>query len=145
MAGKRKRKRSGNGNDIANEGNHKYPKNSGVSKSKDSVVKDAVLAQYYPRVMSLREYLVSKLPPTSKLRKKKILAFGKNRTPNREGDDAFSKFMDQTIVGIRNDKEISPQERSQQWTSFSQRLDTSDSTLANITGAGIFSQSEVNF
>ena len=143
MTSKRKRQRSGNGSYIATGGGHKRQRTSGIFKSKESVVKDAVLAQYYPKVTSLREYLVSKLPPTSKLRKKKILSLGKSHTSNLEGDNAFSKFLDQTIIGVRNTAEISPQERIQQWTSFSQRLDTSDSTLANITGAGIFSQSEV--
>jgi len=145
MAGKRKRQRPGSGNNIVLGGGLKRQRPSGYPQSKESIVRDAVFAQYYPRVISLREYLISKLPTTSKIRKKKILSFGKNITSNGEEEDGtFSDFLDQTIIGVRNYVDISPQERIQQWTSFSQRLDTSNSTLANLTGAGMFSQSEVN-
>ena len=145
MAGKRKRQRPGSGNNIVLGGGLKRQRPSGYPQSKESIVRDAVFAQYYPRVISLREYLISKLPTTSKIRKKKILSFGKNITSNGEEEDGtFSDFLDQTIIGVRNYVDISPQERIQQWTSFSQRLDTSNSTLANLIGAGMFSQSEVN-
>jgi len=144
MAGKRKRQRLGSGNNSVLGGGLKRQRPSGYPQSKESIVRDAVFAQYYPRVISLREYLISKLPTTSKIRKKKILSFGKNITSNGEEDGTFSDFLDQTIIGVRNYVDISPQERIQQWTSFSQRLDTSNSTLANLTGAGMFSQSEVN-
>ena len=145
MAGKRKRQRPGSGNNIVLGGGLKRQRPSGYPQSKESIVRDAVFAQYYPRVISLRDYLISKLPTTSKIRKKKILSFGKNITSNGEEEDGtFSDFLDHTIIGVRNYVDISPQERIQQWTSFSQRLDTSNSTLANLTGAGMFSQSEVN-
>ena len=144
MADKRKRKRCGSGIDTSVGGATKRQRILQNPKTKDAVVKDAVLAQYYPKVVSLREYLVSKLPPTSKIRKKKILSFGKNFGSNREENEAFSKFLDQTIIGVRNYQEISPQERTKQWSSFSQRIDTSDSTFANLTGVGLFSQAEVS-
>jgi hypothetical protein len=136
MAGKRKRSRPSHrmGGD---------PKRQKVSESpigKDPVVKEALLAQFYPQVLSLREFLISKLPPSSKVRRKKILFVGKK--PDSEADQKLSKVLDQTLVGVSKHKGVSQEERWQQWTTFSQKADDSVS-FANATGVGIFSQSEV--
>lgn len=136
MAGKRKRSRP---NHRA-EGDQKRQKISETSSSKESVVKEALLAQFYPQVISLRAFLILKLPPSSKVRRKKILSVGK--TPDSEADQKLSKFLDQTLVGVSKHKGVSQEERWQQWTTFSQKADDSIS-FANTTGVGIFSQSEV--
>ncbi|KAH8603106.1 hypothetical protein B0O99DRAFT_20989 [Bisporella sp. PMI_857] len=141
MTVKRKRNRHGSGNG----GDSKRQRISDQMISKDSVVKQAVLSQYYTQVVSLRRYLLSKLPPTSKLRRKKILSFDKRKQPDSIVDASFSRFLDQTIVGVRTCRDVSFQERSEKWVSFSQRVDTSDSTFTNLTGIGIYSQSEVGF
>lgn len=108
-------------------------------------MKHALLAQYYPRVLSLREYLLSKLPPTSKIRRKKILTVGCSLGgETRERDQALADALDKTLVGISKQGELSREERWQQWTSFSQKADTSVSTLANISGIGLFSQPDVS-
>lgn len=140
MAGKRKRRRSGRG-DRGDQGDSKRQRISGALNSKDPIVKQAVLAQYYPRVLSLRQYLLSKLPSASKIRKKKILSVGRSPRPDGKDETVFSNFLDQTLVGVIEQKEVSSEERIQQWTSFSQRADTSD--FANLSGVSIFSQSEV--
>jgi telomerase reverse transcriptase len=136
MAGKRKRSRTNHRIDSDHEGR----KIADHSKSRDSVVKDALLAQFYPQVISLREFLISKLPPSSKIRRKKILSVGKKA--DSEIDQKLSKLLDQTLVGVSKHKGVSQEERWQQWTTFSQKADDSVS-FANQSGVGIFSQSEV--
>lgn len=141
MAGKRKRHRPGQGN----RGEAKRQRTSTLNGSRTAfVVRDALLVQYYPRVLSLREYLLSKLPPTSKIRRKKISTVG--RKPGQGGshrDQVLAAALDHILIGISRDVQVSQEERWQQWTSFSQRADTSASTLANLSGVELFSQSEV--
>jgi len=136
MARKRKRNRSAH-----DDKGDKRQKVSGGFNGKDPVVKHAVLAQYYPQVYTLREYLLSKLPATSKARRKKIVSVGKK--PQSDGTtDGLASFLDSTLIGVLKYKDASPEERLKQWATFSQRLDTSDSNLINLSGTG-FSQSEV--
>jgi hypothetical protein len=137
MAGKRKRNRAGHGNECVNKRQKVYESLNG----KDPVVKDALLSQYYPQVFSLREYLISKLPTASKIRRKKILSVGRKSEGGK--DQNLAEFLDQTLVGVLSHKDVSPEERLQQWTSFSQRNDTSDSNIGNLSGIGQFSMSEV--
>jgi telomerase reverse transcriptase len=139
MAGQRKRTRHG-----GIEGDQKRQRIFGNTNGKDPVVKHAVLAQYYSQVFSLREYLLTKLPITSKIRRKKILKLGRDQIlGNGGGQNALARFMDQTLIGVLKDNEVTQEERERQWTSFSQRVDISDSTFANLSGAGLISQSEV--
>jgi telomerase reverse transcriptase len=136
MVGKRKRPRPNH----RVHGAQKRQKISERSNSQDLVVKEAVLAQFYPQVLSLRDFLISKLPANSKVRRKKILSVGKK--PDSEADQKLSKHLDQTLVGVSKQVVISQQERWHQWATFSQKADDSVS-FANLTGAGMFSQSEV--
>jgi telomerase reverse transcriptase len=139
MAKKRKRTRRGT------EGDTKRQKLRGNNSGRDPVVKQALLAQYYPRVFNLREYLLYKLPATSKIRRKKILNLGREQSVDSKRDcSALSDFLDHTLIGVLKCNEVLPEERIQQWTSFSQRLDTSNSALVNLSGTGNLSQSEVS-
>lgn len=139
MAGKRKRNKHGI------EGDQKRQRICVNTKGKDSVVKQAVLAQYYPQVFTLREYLLFKLPATSKVRRKKILNLGgKQSHGDRKECGVVSAFLDRTLVGVMKSNEVLLEERIQQWTSFSQKVDMSDPTFANLSGTGNFSQSEVS-
>jgi hypothetical protein len=143
MPAKRKRTRPGHGS--GRDGKRLRLSGSFNGSGQDPVVKTALLAQYYPRVLSLREYLLSKLPPTSKIRRKQILTVGRNLGgATRERDQALAHALDKTLVGILKQSELSREERWQQWTSFSQKADTSVSTLANISGIGLFSHPDVS-
>ena len=138
MAGKRKRTRQGI------EGDQKRQKHYSNPIGKDPVVKQALLAQYYPQVLSLRQFLLHKLPATSKTRRKKILSLGRNEALDKGKDrNALSDFLDRTLVGVLPCRDVPPQERMQLYTSFSQRADTSDMTFGDLNGTGHFSQSEV--
>ena len=138
MPGKRKRNRPGR--DI--KGDEKRQKISGGFNAKDPVVKKAILAQYYPKVLTLREFLLAKLPASSKIRRKKILSAGKSQ---EKEETTFAGFLDGALVGVLSEQEISREETLKQWTSFSQRIDTSDSNIGNTSALEGFSQSEVGY
>lgn len=139
MAGKRKRNRPGR----ESLGGNKRQRVSGGNNLKEPVVKSAVLGRYYTQVFTLREYLLSKLPVTSKIRRRKILAVGRSRKSVGEDEDVLADHLDQVLVGVLNHGDISPEERLQQRTAFSQRVDTSDSNIGNTSILGGFSQVEV--
>ena len=137
MAGKRKRKRSGTGA----EGGQKRQKIALEREESNPIIKSALLVQFYPQVLTLRQYLLSKLPANSKVRTKKIRNMGKRSSLDREVEDGkFSDFLDQTLVGVSKGTDS---ERWKQWNTFSQRGEESASTLANLSGMGRFCQSEV--
>lgn len=143
MTGKRKRNRPGQGTTS----HEKRQKLSGdfQTHANDPVVKHALLAQHYPEVLSLRQYLLSKLPSASKIRRKKIVTIGRHTGPETsDRDKALAHVLDQTLVGVSKYGGASQEDRWQQWTSFSQKADTSISAF-NISGIGLFSQSEVSF
>ena len=137
MPGKRKRARPTHG------GEQKRQRISSVLKLKEPVVRQALLAQYYPQVCSLREYLVWKLPASSKVRRKKILSVGRKQDAS-EKDRKLSDFLDQTLIGVSKCEGLSQEERWRQWTTFSQKPDDSAS-FADMSGGGFYSQSEVCF
>lgn len=138
MPGTRKRKsRAGNGDGAASD--QKRCKIALPGSARENIIKSALLAQFYPKVLTLREYLLHKLPQHSKVRKRKIRNVGKGDSVDGE----FATFLDQTLVGIRQAEAPSSDERLKSWNAFSQRNDESISTLANLTGVGRFSQSEV--
>lgn len=142
MPGKRKRSRASRPGPDASAA--KRQKISPSSRAKDPLVKQAVLATYFPKVCTLREYLVSKLPPRSKIRRKKILSVGHQPKPGCEEEQAcLAKFMDKTLIGVLQNADITQTERTQQWAAVSQREETSVSGFADCTGVGTFSQSEV--
>jgi telomerase reverse transcriptase len=137
-----KRRRTSRGS----EGDQKRQKIAGNLTGKDPVVKQALLSQYYLQVFSLREYLLSKLPAASKIRRRKISKLGQEPDIKNGGSQqALARFIDQTLIGVLKEDVGTREERIQQWTSFSQRIDLSEITFANMSGvgAGGISQSEV--
>lgn len=145
MTGKRKRKRPGN----ATESQEKRQKtstsisNTSLAAPKDSVIKQALLTQFYSGVFTLREYLLSKLPSTSKIRRKKILNIGRSRSPGEDGDQRISSFIDKTLVGVLPQSDGSKEDRRQQWENLSQKADDSMSSI-DSKAVGKISLSEVS-
>lgn len=139
----RKRKRTSSSKRI--EGDQKRQKTIANRKaapsSKYPIIKHALLAQYYREVLSLREYLLSRLPTTSKVRRKKLLSVGR-RLDDKDIEKKLSSFLDSTLIGVLKCNEVSQEERWQQWTTFSQKADDSISCI-NLNGVGVYSQSEV--
>jgi hypothetical protein len=138
MAGKRK----GKSRAVDTDGCGKRQKIAHTTDAPTNVVRSALLSQLYPQVVSLREYLLLKLPKNSKIRRRKIQGV---TTSHDQRDTDFARFLDETLVGVTRDKSSSViTDRWKQWTTFSQRVDVSTSTIQNSTGIGKFSQSEVS-
>lgn len=137
MTGKRKRKRAGK----ADERDQKRQKIIGAFNNREPVIKHTLLRQYYPKVSSLRQYLISSLPSTSKIRRRKISSIG-CRAQDKKSDKKLARFLDNTLIGVCENGEFSRDEKKKQLTFFSQKPDESTS-FANLSTAGVYSQSEV--
>lgn len=142
MTGKRKRAHRGAQHNDA----------EAQQPSEDMPVKYALLALYYPEVVTLREYLLSKLPATSKVRRRRIVSIGRehqNPSPQHRNDDLdLAVALDQTLIGVSELKkqEKVALERHQIWTSFSQRRSQEGSRVGDISVLGSsVSQSEVGW
>ncbi|MCJ1247012.1 hypothetical protein MMC30_004223 [Trapelia coarctata] len=112
-----------------------------------------VLCRYYPNVQTLRQYLLSKLPHSSKTRRRKIASLSCEPKGGRlelrsagdehsdESDDSqLATLLDSTLVGVG---EVTASEsicRTKDFEFFSQQL---SSTVANSLGEGSVSQPEI--
>jgi telomerase reverse transcriptase len=144
MGRKRKRTNAEKGTEGALKRQRILGPGSATSSTKSLVVKQAVLSQYYPKVFSLREYLLSKLPPTSKVRRKKIISIG-SRPDEKDAEKTLSSFLDRTLIGSSESSEPNQKERWQQWTALSQKPEDDSIASTNLSAGGIYSQSEVCF
>ncbi|KAJ0365723.1 hypothetical protein COL154_004303 [Colletotrichum chrysophilum] len=68
-----------------------------------NAVRQSVLLQYYDNAQNLREYLLSRLPSSSRLRRKKIASIGLSRTSLAKealpAEADLSKLLDSTLSG----------------------------------------------
>ena len=119
-----------------------------------TVVKHATLSVYYPRVLTLREYFLSKLPISSKSRRRKIAAIKYTAAgrPNSEQavqavtkrhdqENKLAELLDSTFVGVTlaHPSDVA-HSRTQDFVSFSQQVKlTADSSI----GEALTSQTEV--
>lgn len=144
MAQKRRRTRL----EQLTEPGNKRLRISRSQPSNEKLVKQSLLSQYYPQVLTLREYLLSRLPISSKARRKKIASV-KCRVQHGRVDEAqpeelsLARYLDQTLVGVPEGIEIPSDERWKQWVSFSQRGYNSTLTARTDDGDEECSQSEV--
>ncbi|CAD6447834.1 90dde13d-292a-4651-93b4-1c553ad6b48e [Sclerotinia trifoliorum] len=143
---------NGNGNDTGLADSNKRQRTSGDCYSKDPPVKQALLNKYYPNVLCLRDYLLSKLPVSSKVRRKKLLSVGRKASANiqyQDGDDGededrvLGDFLDGTLIGVSSNNGLSQEDRLKEWVSFSQRGDVSVSNIADSNCTNVYSQSEI--
>jgi telomerase reverse transcriptase len=141
MARKRKRAGSSKSCDVDRKRSKINATVNGTSVNKGATIKHALLAKYYAQVFSLREYLLSKLPTASKVRRRKITLIG-GRPEETEAEKQLSNFLDHTLIGVSRCNEVSQEERWEQWTTFSQKPDDSRSYV-NVNGVDLYSQSEV--
>jgi telomerase reverse transcriptase len=112
-----------------------------------ALANNALLAQYYLETQTLRQYALSKLPSSSRIRRKKIASVGlSHSSPEKactEDELALGELLDSTIVARRQNAEIDHGHRWQQWVGFSQKGDESYVTLSDGLKGSIYSQSEV--
>ncbi|KAB5579961.1 hypothetical protein GE09DRAFT_420893 [Coniochaeta sp. 2T2.1] len=107
-----------------------------------------LLSLLYPHIQTLRDYVLSRLPASSRLRRKKIASVGlqseESRTAPTEVELAVARLLDTTVVSFSHQPPKAEQDdRWRKWNSFSQKGDESYVTLSDgFTGAA-FSQTEV--
>ena len=107
-------------------------------------VRRDLLEQCYAQVNSLRDYLLGKLPSSSRLRRKKIAAIG-NGCECPDFEVKMANLLDSTLVcstELPNAEDRSL--RWQQWLSFSQQgNDESYVTISGTPGAATHFQGGV--
>ncbi|KFY76636.1 hypothetical protein V499_03767 [Pseudogymnoascus sp. VKM F-103] len=135
MARRRKRHRAKVAIDEAN----KRPTLPYSSHAPVNVVQQSLLSRFYPEVLTLREYLLVKLPSNSRIRRKKVLTAGRrdrdqsDRETAIDDADSLGPFLDSTLVGIPHHNPQSEQ-RTTRWNSFTNQADLSglDATVTSI-------------
>ncbi|RYP91931.1 hypothetical protein DL770_001991 [Monosporascus sp. CRB-9-2] len=151
MARPRKRKRTDSANRSSNDGLQGKKVKTHSSELKLSAVtgiQHAMLEQFYPQVCNLRDYVLSRLPPSSRLRRKKVAAIGKaGKSPTSALSDveqSVGALLDCTLIGISEKPSCgSTDDRWERWTTLSQKGDESYVTLSDGVAGSKFSQSEI--
>ncbi len=111
-------------------------------------MKHALLAQYYPKIQSLRAYVLAKLPASSRIRRKRIASVGSpSDSAGRslsDAEKALGRLLDTAMVACHEEAERPrPDNRWETLASHSQDADDSHVTLSEGAGKVFFSQSEV--
>ena len=137
-----KREARGRINDLAPV---KRPKrdHGGLVNRANEAVTHPVLSQYYASVSTLREYVLSRLPSTSRIRRNKVRRVGRGPGPLTERETRLSHLLDTTWVGA---PEISREQLDDRWNGrvpYSQTNEESNVTLSDVLGNSTFSQAEV--
>jgi telomerase reverse transcriptase len=112
-----------------------------------------VLARYYPKVQTLREYMLSVLPDSSRSRRRKIaslryesnddvieLKSARDKDQGQSDESKLAHLLDSTLVGVGDVTGSESVCRSKDFELFSQQL---SSTIASSLGGGTLSQPEV--
>lgn len=126
------------------------------------VVKHALLSQYYPIILTLRQYVLASLPTSSKIRRRKVSAVGKAdqaaaedtrpgpQEPEEDLDNAsasLARLLDTTLVATHVYPtafgEAQPDGRFQRWHEYSQKGDDSSVTLSGGVANAVHCQTEV--
>lgn len=130
---------------------------STISGDSSRPLSHPVLSLYYNRVVSLRQFLLSQIPVSSRSRRKRIGSVGRavctrvtggsGQVGNSSSDDnGFATFLDTTLVGVL--KETPPtvsRERQRDLVAFtqSQSQSQSKSQLSNSDSGSSCAQAEV--
>lgn len=103
----------------------------------------AVLQCYYNTVVSLRTYILSRLPCASKRRRRFIQCVDRHECQGLSEHASLARLLDSVLVGSNGSSPQNqrPLDRSPDITAFSQQL--SASTVASGIGRGHMTQSEV--
>ncbi|OQO07688.1 hypothetical protein B0A48_07385 [Cryoendolithus antarcticus] len=103
-----------------------------------------LLAQYYSEVHSLRTYLVSRLPKSSKKRRRRLLQYGRDNAPSSASisDTELASLLDTTIVGTSEQVAVATLADVENDISvFTQQLTETDISVLSNTGS--LQQSEI--
>lgn len=95
----------------------------------------AVLNQFYSQVLTLRNYVLSRLPTTSRLRRKKVATIGiDNHIPDSPLSDverSLGALLDGTLIGIQAELQRPEDNCIEGWKALSQKGDESCVTLSD--------------
>lgn len=116
------------------------------TSSADRPLSHPVLSQYYPKLLTLRQYLADQLPATSKRRRRRILHYGKHSDTQEisiSGSDSSDvvNLLDKTIIGVVQNTNEEGLLRKQELQVFTQQLSNSSAGM-ELTAAK-FMQAEV--
>ncbi|KAI9782484.1 MAG: hypothetical protein M1839_004970 [Geoglossum umbratile] len=155
MTGKRKRARpkhppnGGPWKKAKTENSSGYHPVGGESKA---TVSHPLLSLYYPRVVTLRDYFLSKLPSSSRARQRRVASLGiaagdaaveaSDVVEKESGSGmlALGRLLDSTLVGVPIGARSDSTSHLEELEAFSQSQYHSPS--ANSVGSGAYSQSE---
>ena len=120
-----------------------------TSTTRSLTVKQDLLERCFPWVETLRAYLLTRLPSSSRLRRKKLVSVGKNPEANAV-EQLLSHVLDTTLVacaenGQDNDGPVIDHDRETLRQTFSQTKQADESYVTVSSAAeGVFSpQAEV--
>ncbi|KAK4992675.1 Telomerase reverse transcriptase [Elasticomyces elasticus] len=106
-----------------------------------------ILRQFYPRLYTLRDYLLSKLPNASKKRRRKIAELGHCKAVDisaTDQDRALTVLLDTVVVGTSEQHDSrEDQIRMQEIEVFSQQLE--ETTLGSLTPESLSQKEVVDF
>ncbi|KAI1262968.1 hypothetical protein F5Y18DRAFT_138184 [Xylariaceae sp. FL1019] len=142
MARPRKRRRSTSNSDPSVQ--NKRSKLGKASASHHLGIHHPVISHFYPQVENLRDYVIGKLPSSSRIRRKKVGAvgrFGKSpAVPLSDAEQALGNLLDTTFLGLPNPASSEEDHRQAEWRDFSQKGDESYVTLSNGVSGFVESQ-----
>ncbi|KAK4681468.1 Telomerase reverse transcriptase [Podospora pseudoanserina] len=147
--GKRSRDNSG---ELTRNGSADHPakRQRTGHEPRDAVVKHALLSQYYSETRTLRQYALSKLPTSSRIRRKKIATVGLSgssvQKSSTEEETILGELLDTTLVAWRHDATARKNSyRWEKWIAFSQKGkgDESYVTLSDGLRRSMYSQSDI--
>lgn len=108
---------------------------------RDDQVAHPVLNRFYARVLSLRKYVLCKLPVSSRKRRRNIKHLGEGRSDglaeeNPCHDSEVCELLDTILIGVRNE-DASEEElcRAKELVAFSQQLPESTVASDIVTGS----------
>ncbi|KAI0535755.1 hypothetical protein GGR58DRAFT_426113 [Xylaria digitata] len=147
MSRPRKRKRPTSADEFSTNtpvSKKRKDRNGSSQSSMSSRFQHPVLCQYYPHVQSLREYIITQLPPSSKIKRRKVSSVGivtkPFGAPLSDAERSLGSLLDTTLVGRLNLTTEEVPHRMDEWKNFSQRGDESYVTLPNGVAGFVESQ-----
>ena len=146
MGRKRKRPSGVEPDGAPGASSSKHLKNNHSSPPVDDSHSHPVLCRYFPKVQTLRQYLLSRFSHSSKSKRRKITTLRCNSRDDDEdadeGDDSkLAKLLDSTLVGFGDEAGSESRCRTKDFELFSQQFSP---TAASSLGEGTVSQPEVN-
>lgn len=142
---RKRKRRTTNSDEVSTTGkpSKRIKKSNGNSSLVEPRVQHPVLSQFYPLVQSLRQYIIAKLPSSSRIRRKKVFSVGLvGKSPDTSPSEvelSLGSLLDTTLVGLSKPP-TDEDDRIEGWKNFSQRGDESYVTLSN--GIAGFAESQ---